>query len=203
MESSSNPPSANPVVVISPHFCSPNQVELAIVTKLLNLSEGSLAVTDMNGTFRFKVKGRVMSLRDRRILQDAAGNALVTLRRKIRTVHNKWLAFRGDSTAAKDLLFTTKLSYLPEGKSELNVFLAANTDEEVCDFEVKGSWMRRSCTVHAANSDVILAQMHKELDSLKFQSNVLGKDIFAVTVNPNVDFSFIVALIVIMDETIE
>ena len=46
-------------------------------------------------------------------------------------------------------------------------------------------------------------QMHKELDSLKFQSNVLGKDIFAVTVNHNVDFSFIVALIVIMDETIE
>ncbi|KAJ9694101.1 hypothetical protein PVL29_009878 [Vitis rotundifolia] len=180
MESSSHPPSANPVVVISPHFCSPNQVELAIVTMLLNLSEGSLAVTDMNGTFRFKVKGRVMSLRDRRILQDAAGNALVTLRRKIRTVRNKWLAFRGDSTAAKDLLFTTKLSYLPEGKSELNVFLVANTDEEVCDFE-----------------------MHKELDRLKFQSNVLGKDIFAVTVNPNVDFSFIVALIVIMDETID
>ena len=89
---------------------------------------------------------------------------------QIRTVHNKWLAFRGDSTAAKDLLFTTKLSYLPEGKSELNVFLAANTDEEVCDFEVKGSWMRRSCTctVHAANSDVILAQVRSNTISFFF-----------------------------------
>ena len=87
---------------------------------------------------------------------------------QIRTVHNKWLAFRGDSTAAKDLLFTTKLSYLPEGKSELNVFLAANTDEEVCDFEVKGSWMRRSFTVHAANSDVILAQVRSNPISFIF-----------------------------------
>ena len=40
-------------------------------------------------------------------------------------------------------------------------------------------------------------QMHKKHN---VQSVVLGKDTFAVTVYPNVDYAFIVALIVILDE---
>lgn len=40
-------------------------------------------------------------------------------------------------------------------------------------------------------------QMHRKHS---VQSVMLGKDTFAVTVYPNVDYAFIVALIVILDE---
>lgn len=42
--------------------------------------------------------------------------------------------------------------------------------------------------------------MHKKHS---VQSVVLGKDTFAVTVYPNVDYAFIVALILILDEVNE
>ena len=71
--------------------------------------------------------------------------------------------FRGESSNPKDLLFSTKLSSLIQFKTELDVFLAANTREDVCDFKLKGSWFERSCTVYAGNSNTIVAQVRSIL----------------------------------------
>ena len=76
------PPSA--VAVISPRFCAPYPVDLAVVRKLLTVSEGNFAVTDVNGNIIFKIKGKLLSIRDRRVLLDAAGNPVLTLQQKVR-----------------------------------------------------------------------------------------------------------------------
>ncbi|KAI5429252.1 hypothetical protein KIW84_034029 [Lathyrus oleraceus] len=116
---------------------------------------------------------------------------------QIVTMHDRWEAYRGESTDAKDLIFTLKRSSLIQLKTKLDVFLAGNTKENVCDFKVKGSWLERSCIVYAGESNNIVAQMHKKHT---VQSVLIGKDQFMVTVYPNVDYAFIVALIVILDE---
>ncbi|XP_061357879.1 protein LURP-one-related 10-like [Gastrolobium bilobum] len=188
---------AIPNVVIGPQFCAPYPVDLAVMKKVMTISDGNFAVTDMNNNIIFKVKGSLLTLRDRRVLIDAANNPLVTLRRKIMTAHDRWQAFRGESTETKDLIFTLKRSSLIQFKANLDVFLANNTKEDVCDFKVKGSWFERSCIVYAGESNNIVAQMHKKHT---VQSIVIGKDNFMVTVYPNIDYAFIVALIVILDE---
>ncbi|KAG4925333.1 hypothetical protein JHK87_050873 [Glycine soja] len=247
--STSVPMPAVPTAVIGPQFCAPYPLDLAVVKKVMTLSDGNFVVTDVNGNVVFKVKGSLMTLRDRRILVDAAGNPLVTLRRKgtllgllirslsdtaaagsphlsktspglrpelyeaetrptygsesephpimIMTAHDRWQAFRGESTEAKDLIFTLKRSSLIQFKTKLDVFLANNTKEDVCDFKVKGSWLERSCVVYAGESNNIVAQMHKKHT---VQSILIGKDQFMVTVYPNIDYAFVVALIVILDE---
>nr|GEU93491.1 hypothetical protein [Tanacetum cinerariifolium] len=81
--------------------------------------------------------------------------------------------------------------------TSLDVFLGYNEKESVCDYKVKGSWFDRSCTIYAGESTHIVAQMHKKHT---VQSIALGKDTFAVTVYPNVDYAFIVALVVILHE---
>ncbi|KAF5750759.1 hypothetical protein HS088_TW03G01098 [Tripterygium wilfordii] len=63
--------------------------------------------------------------------------------------------------------------------------------------KVKGSWLERSCTVYLGNSNTIVAQMHRKHTAA---SILLDKDCFAVTVYPNVDYAFIVALVVILQE---
>ncbi|XP_027352864.1 protein LURP-one-related 10-like [Abrus precatorius] len=186
-----------PVAVIGPQYCAPYPIDLAIVKKVMTIADGSFVVTDINDNVVFKVKGSVLSLRDQRVLIDAAGNPIATLRRKIMTAHDRWQAFRGESTDPKDLIFTLKRSSLIQFKTKLDVFLAHNTTENVCDFKVKGSWMERSCIVYAGESNAIVAQMHKKHT---VQSIVMGKDHFMVTVYPNIDYAFIVALIVILDE---
>lgn len=165
--------------------------------KLMTIAEGSFAVTDVNGNVMFKVKGSVFSLHDSRLLLDASGNPIVSLRQKILTAHRRWEVYRGDSSNSKDLLFSAKKSSMLQLKTALDVFLAANTKEDVPDFTVKGSWFERSCTIYLGNSSTIIAQMHKKHS---VQSLVLGKDTFAVTVYPHVDYAFIVALVVILYE---
>ncbi|KOM37393.1 hypothetical protein LR48_Vigan03g077500 [Vigna angularis] len=113
------------------------------------------------------------------------------------TAHDRWQAFRGESTDAKDLIFSLKRSSFIQLKTKLDVFMANNTRQDICDFKVKGSWFERSCVVYAGESNNIIAQMHKKHT---VQSILIGKDHFMVTVYPNIDYAFIVALIVILDE---
>ncbi|WMV45183.1 hypothetical protein MTR67_038568 [Solanum verrucosum] len=183
--------------VIGPQFCAPYAVDLSIVKQVMTLKDGSFQVLDVNENVVFSIKGKVFSLRERRVLVDGAGNPLITFQQKLLTAHNRWQAFRGESTDPKQLLFSVKKSGLLQFlKTKLDVFLATNTKEEVSDFKIEGSWMEKSCVIYASNSTEV-AKMHKKRTA---ESLLLGKDNFGVTVSANVDFAFIVALIVILDE---
>ncbi|KAJ4704306.1 LURP-one-like protein [Melia azedarach] len=193
----SGTPMASAVAVISPQYCTAFPVDLAVVKKVMTITDGNFVVTDTNGNILFKVKGVFLTLHQRRVLVDRAGNAIVTLREKAMTAHHRWQVFRGESTEPQDLLFSAKTSSMFNIRTKLDVFLANNTKQEVCDFKVKGSWLERSCTVYAGESSTIVAQMHKKHT---VQSILIGKDNFAVTIYPNIDHAFIIALIVILDE---
>ncbi|KAK6943222.1 LURP-one-related [Dillenia turbinata] len=183
--------------IIGPMYCAPYPVDISIVKKLCALSEDSFVVSDVNENILFKVKGALFSLHDRHVLLDAAGNPLVTLIRKMWSAHSRWQVFRGESTEPTDLIFSVKRSSIFQLKTKLDVFLARNTAEQVPDFTVKGSYFERSCVVFAGESENIVAQMHKKRS---VQSILFGKDRFNVTVYPNIDYAFIVSLIVILDE---
>ncbi|KAJ0028837.1 hypothetical protein Pint_34994 [Pistacia integerrima] len=156
-------PVANSVTVIGPQFCEHTYpVDLAIVRKLLTITDGNFVVQDINGNTLLKVKGALLTVHNRRVLLDSAGKPIVTLRKK----------------------------------TKLDVFLASNTKEDVCDFKVKGSWSERSCVIHAGDSSAILAQMHMKDTA---ESILLGKDQFTVTVYPKIDYAFVISLIVILD----
>nr|GLL24384.1 protein LURP-one-related 10-like [Ipomoea trifida] len=194
----SYPPEPVPIPpVISPQFIVPYPVDLAVVRKVMTLQEGKFEVLDINGTVMFKIKSKLLSIRDRRILVDTNDTPIVTFQQKILTAHRRWQAFRGESTDPKDLLFSVKKSSLFQLKTKLDVFLAGNTKGEVCDFHIKGSWLERSCVIYAGDSSTIVAQMHKKHTA---GSVFLGKEHFGVTVYPNVDYAFIVALVVILEE---
>jgi hypothetical protein len=74
---------ASPVPIIGTQYCAPYPVDLAIVRKVLTISDGNFVVTDVNGTVIFKVKGKFLTIHDRRVLLDGAGKPIVTLRKKV------------------------------------------------------------------------------------------------------------------------
>ncbi|KAK8952044.1 Protein LURP-one-related 15 [Platanthera zijinensis] len=193
------PPSgpAIPIAIVGPQFCVPYTVDLTVTEKAISLTDGDYAVTDVNGSILFKVKGKFLSLRDRRVLLDAAGNPLLSMQQKVMSMHRRWQVFRGDSTNTGDLLFSVKKSSLLQFKTELDVILASNTTESVCDFKIKGSFHERSCLVYHGDSTNVIARMNRQYS---VKNIVLGKDAFGITIYPNVDYAFVVALIVILDE---
>ncbi|CAK9146895.1 unnamed protein product [Ilex paraguariensis] len=176
MAEASSPRLAIPVVVIGPQFCTPSP-----------------------GKTMFYLKGKLLSVPDRRVLLYAKGNPIVSLRQKILTAHRRWQVFRGDSSDSKDLLFSAMKSSLIQFKTELDVFLATNKKEHVCDFKVKGNWLERSCII---STGVQLSLLRYKSCGLcaSLKRVVLGKDKFAVNVYPNIDQAFIVALVVILNE---
>ncbi|KAL3531621.1 hypothetical protein ACH5RR_005142 [Cinchona calisaya] len=184
-----------PIPVLGPQYCLPHLVDLAVTKKLMTLTD-DFVVTDVNRNVMFKVKGKVFSLHDKRVLLDAAGNPVITLRQKILSAHSRWYVYRGRSTDARDLIFTAKTSSIVQLRTKLNVYLANRNTEDVSDFRVEGSWSERSCVIYVGESTTIAAQMHMKESA---ESYFLGKDTFMVTVYPNIDYAFVVALIVILD----
>ncbi|XWS22115.1 hypothetical protein CRYUN_Cryun29cG0006800 [Craigia yunnanensis] len=188
-------PLSNPIVVIGEQFLAPYPVDLKIQQKVFTLAENNFDITDVNGNLIFKVKGKFFSIRDLRVLLDAAGNPLVSLKQKILTVHRRWQVFRGESNSSNDLLFSVKKSSLLQFKTTLDVFLASNTSESQPDFRIKGSWHESGCTIYAGEN--IIAQMRRKHS---VQTMVFDTDNYGVTAYPNVDYAFIVALVVVLDE---
>ncbi|XP_047310716.1 protein LURP-one-related 15-like [Impatiens glandulifera] len=188
----------DPIVVVGSEFCTSYPIDIVIQRKLLTLKECNFVVTDVNGNILFQIKGKLFSLHDRRSILDAAGNPILTLHQKTITAHRRWNVFRGDDTESKNLLFSVKKSSLIQFKTELDVFMAGNTEEHTCDFKISGSWLDRSCVIYAGNTkNLVIAQMKKKHS---VQSVVLGQDTYSVTVCPNVDYAFIVALVAVLEE---
>ncbi|GJN28964.1 hypothetical protein PR202_gb17144 [Eleusine coracana subsp. coracana] len=113
------------------------------------------------------------------------------------SLHNRWEVYRGDSTNASDLLFTAKKASIVQLKTAIDVFLAGNTSEHICDFKIRGSYFERSCAFYLGNSDTMIAQTNRKFTVTNV---LLEKDTFTVTVFPHVDYVFIAALVVILDE---
>ncbi|XP_047306444.1 protein LURP-one-related 10-like [Impatiens glandulifera] len=189
---------STPLAVVGSQYCCISEfpVDLAIV-----VNAGSLMVTDTLDKVMFKLELQ-LSLHHRRIIVDPARNPVVTLRQKIiGTLHGRWKVYMGDSHDKKDLLFTAKATSWVQFKTKIHVFLANNTKKKVPDFTLEGNYFERSCIVYSGDgeSKSILAQMHKNIGSTPTMKSLLaGNDNYSVTVYPNVDYAFIVALIAIL-----
>ncbi|CAN6209729.1 unnamed protein product [Urochloa humidicola] len=165
----------------------------------MSFNGGDFTVTDADGAAVLRVEGVWFSAGSCRVLHDAAGRPILTMERKLFSMHGTWKVFRGDSTSSRDLLFTVKKTSIFQLKTSVGVFLAGNTEEEACDFKIEGSYFdfEGSCAFYSGNSNTMIAHMKRKFSMLNV---LLGKDTFSVTVFPNIDYVFITALVVILDE---
>ncbi|KAJ4790963.1 LURP-one-like protein [Rhynchospora pubera] len=187
------------MAVVGLQFCTPHVMGLTFTKKAFSFSGGDFIISDAKGTVLMKVQGHVLSFSPCRVLCDAAGTPIISMRIKPFSLHQRWNVYRGDWKDQRDLIFTVKEICMLQLKTELDVFLARNTTEQHCNFKVKGSSFEKSWTLYLGNSNTIIARTSRQSG---IRSVLLGKDIFRATVYPNVDYAFVVAIIVILDEII-
>jgi hypothetical protein len=125
------------------------------------------------------------------VLVDVAGRPLVTVQRKASTVtipslliqvylglgidrrcccqqafslYREWEAFRGDGHGHNggELLFTAKKSTIVQVRTHMDIFLASNRAQEVCDFRIikSNSFYERSADIYLGNSNTVIAQVN-------------------------------------------
>nr|GLL24381.1 protein LURP-one-related 15-like [Ipomoea trifida] len=191
----------NPLVVISPEYCVPHHLQISIKKKVYFLTSHGYEVKDAaNGKILFKVENIPTFFNSKIVVYDPAGNSILTLRRKAFTWRTGWKVYRGESKEEKDLIFSARTSSAFQFTTNLDVFLAGNTSEQICDYKMKTSYAQSTCDIYVKPSSTLIAEMKKKVTA---GSIFLGKDNFMVTLQPNVDQAFIVALIVILEEIVD
>ncbi|KAI3703339.1 hypothetical protein L1987_73335 [Smallanthus sonchifolius] len=179
--------------VIGPQFIVPHPLEVIVETYPCR----TIVITDTDHKILFKVKSCNTSFHCQRLLLDANDETIVTLREKKLSAHKQWDAFRGQSKAGSDMIFSTKTEQVIQLKTHVNVMLAnKSSNNDDCDLKIEGRWSKRNCTVHMRDSSTTIAQMHKPQTSKKMKS---GEDKFMVTIQPNMDYAFVVSLFAIVD----
>ncbi|KAJ1293003.1 hypothetical protein BS78_01G034500 [Paspalum vaginatum] len=187
------------LAVVDARFCAADAVSLA-VAKALSMSGSDFAVTDAaTGALVLRVDGVLFSLRRRCVLVDADRRPVLTVQESALMLNTRWKVFRGDSTSRRDLIFTVvKPSVIQlRGSTKVSVFLASNDAEQACDFRITGSYHDGACAVSLGDSDTVIAKIDRRFSVV---SALLGKNTYCVTVNPGIDYAFVVALVVILDE---
>ncbi|PIA53854.1 hypothetical protein AQUCO_00900443v1 [Aquilegia coerulea] len=193
------PPLAKLVNVIGSLYCEQYPVDLSMKYGTSgNEGYDYVVVDNVSRNTIFNINQVFFSFRGKRALLDSAGNPLVTIQRKT-IFGSRWQVYKGDSTDDNDLLFKVEKSCMRESSwTNLDVFLASNIEENICDFKIKGGYTwERSCVVYLGHSSVDIAQMHQKCDSWNWRGEINGFNV--VNVNPHVDYAFIIALIMIFN----
>ncbi|OAY38340.1 hypothetical protein MANES_10G006900v8 [Manihot esculenta] len=165
------------VSVIGDGFCYPCTMELVVKKKIKKLYNALFEVFYQSENLLLQVDGGGWSFRMKRILQ-------------VLSWWHKWKAHDGENSS----IFSVQQSHPFQIKKELHVFLADFKGKSP-DFLVIGSYTSLSFKVFKGHR--LLAEIKH---NFTLESFYKGKEKYNVTIYPEVDYAFIVALLVILDE---
>ncbi|KAG2324938.1 hypothetical protein Bca52824_007666 [Brassica carinata] len=189
-----------PISVVGNQFCNPYPMELVVKRKVQNFSKDHYQVFDPSGNLLLQIHGQAWGFNRKRVMRDPAGFTVLTMRQKGIRLKRKWEVHGGESKEKEDLLFTVQQSSAMSLKTSVDVFLAENNNvkkSSTCDFHASGGYSNISFKVF--KSDALIAGVgvtHK----FTWGSYCKGKYNFRVSVNPEVDYAFIIALLVMVDD---
>eukprot|EP01018_Ginkgo_biloba_P004649 Gb_03358 [translate_table: standard] len=169
---------------------------LTVWRKSLVLNCNGFTVYDSTGSLVFRVDDYASTLNDEVVLMDAAGKALITMRRKRLSLQDRWEGFVGST---KKPIFSVRRSTLPiPTKAVTYVFMTSTKCGKHSDYHIEGSYCKRSCTVYNSSRSIVAEVKRKNATS----DVMLGDDVFSLVVQPGFDQAFIMGLIVILDHMI-
>ncbi|XP_023637967.1 protein LURP-one-related 14 isoform X2 [Capsella rubella] len=186
------------ISVVSDQFCNPYPMDLLVKRKVQNFSKDHYEVFDPSGNLLLQVDGQAWGFNRKRTMRDPAGFTILTMRQKGLALKTKWEVHGGESKEREDLLFTVQQSQAVSLKTSVDVFLPENNNVKktnTCDFHASGGYSNISFKVF--KSDALIAGVtHK----FTWGSFCKGKYNFKVRVHPEVDYAFIIALLVMVDD---
>lgn len=128
------------------------------ISQKVSIKDGDWAIVDQNGNSSFKVSGKIASMRDKRYLKDAAGNKILTLKKKLITMHNSWEILAGDGG---NVLATCKKSSLVQVKTAMDVMLASSTSgKNTPDYQVKGDFFNYNIAIYRGTEEAAVVWFH-------------------------------------------
>ncbi|GMI91664.1 hypothetical protein like AT3G56180 [Hibiscus trionum] len=182
------------IKITGDQFCIPYILHFDVRRKVESFSNAHYDVYDVNGNVILQIDGGVWTSK-KRVMKDPSGSPVITLRKKALSWKNKWQMYEGESSEQNHLLCSVQQSDVLPIKNNLDIYLASNYKEDKPDFHVTGSLASLSFRVWKDN--LIIAEVKHSYT----WGSCKGKESFKVKVYPEVDYAFILALVVIMHDT--
>uniref|UniRef100_A0A1J3DKI4 Protein LURP-one-related 9 n=1 Tax=Noccaea caerulescens TaxID=107243 RepID=A0A1J3DKI4_NOCCA len=194
------------VSVVGEMFCNPYTTELVVRRRRESLKRDRYDVFDLSDNLIFTVDGGIWNIRRKRVLRDATGTPLLSMRTKgLVTMRYKWEVYKGESTEVEDILFSAREPNLFSFKTLLDVSLppqqpliTTDISSVEPDFRTSGRYIGSSFKLFEPIHNTLLAEV---VHDFSWRGLITGNYSFKVRVNPYVDFAFVVALLVIVDDT--
>ncbi|CAH2054117.1 unnamed protein product [Thlaspi arvense] len=192
------------VSVVGEMFCNPYTTELVVRRQRESLRRDRYDVFDLSDNLIFTIDGGIWNIRRKRVLRDATGVPLLSMRTKgIVKMRYKWEVYKGETTESEDLLFSVREPNMFSFKTSLDVSLPpqqSSTDITSLepDFRTYGRYIGSSFKLFEPIHNTLLAEV---VHDFSWGGLIIGSYSFKVRVSPYVDFAFVVALLVIADDT--
>ncbi|OAP04210.1 hypothetical protein AXX17_AT3G10880 [Arabidopsis thaliana] len=190
------------VSVVGEMFCNPYTTELVVRRRRESLKRERYDVFDLSNNLIFTVDGGIWNIRRKRVLRDAAGIPLLSMRTKVTQtslitsiyLRKSFCRIVDDHHMEPNLLsFKTSLDVtLPPDQSSTVISSVEP------DFQTFGRYIGSSFKLFEPIHNTLLAEVFHDFT---WGGLIKGSYSFKVRVNPYVDFAFVVALLVITDDT--
>ncbi|KAF8719443.1 hypothetical protein HU200_024160 [Digitaria exilis] len=178
-------------------------VTLTVWRKSLLFNCRGFTVFDASGDLVYRVDTYASDSRGEVVLMDAAGRAVLTLRRRKviggLVSSDQWLVFPGEETRQLPPLYAVKRAaqYIRGGGGKSMAHVApCSSGGKVAGggggYEVEGSYLRRSCTVYDERRRAVAEVRPKEA--------VVGSDVFRLVVQPGTEVSLAMAVVLALDQ---
>jgi len=137
------------------------------------------------------------------VLMDAAGMALLTMRRKRLSLRNEWQGFLGEPRDAQKALFSVRRApfLLISSKRSTEAYVRSSAKSKKNNkpnfvYRVEGCYAKRSFTLLNRFNEPVA-----EVNPKQVRSDIrLGQDVFNLTVRPGYNQAFVMGLIIVLDE---
>jgi len=187
---------ARPVVIVH-KLSEVSATALTIWKKSLVFSCNGFTVFDSSGNLVFRVDNYPSDPKDELLLMDAAGRALLTMRRKRLSLQNEWQGFPGEfRDAQKPLFVVRKASLRISSKNLADVYMRSSAKSKKPGYRVEGCYAKRSFTLLNSFNEVVAEVKPKQV-----RSDIrLGGDVFNLTVRPGYNQAFVMGLIIVLEQ---
>jgi uncharacterized protein YxjI len=175
-------------------------VTLTVWRKSLLFNCRGFTVFDARGNLVYRVDSYASDSRAEVVLMDAAGRALLTVRRRkvIGLGADQWLVYPGEETRLPPLYAVKRAAQYMRGGGKSMAHVAPcsgggkKQQQAGGGYEVEGSYLRRCCTVYDARRRAVAEVRPKEA--------VVGSDVFRLVVQPGTEVSLAMAVVLALDQ---
>ncbi|KAL5220885.1 hypothetical protein ABZP36_025598 [Zizania latifolia] len=138
-----------------------------------------------------------------------AGEALITVRRRRPSLHQRWEGFLGARADGQKPLFSARRSSILGGSAAGAVVelltplpVSSSCAHAAAELRVDGSFPRRCCRVVApkaeSGGEAVVAEIRRKVD--EGAQVVMGRDVFVLRVSAGFDAAFAMGIVLVLDQ---